>query len=154
MRNRREILRRRIEGRRLGMTISGMSAGVTRSPAERYGSGRPGEATIPAMRRSRQEAAVLGWLELLPDEVVRVRPVLSVGFAGALLAGGEYEAVEARLQQVEDPLVGREIRLPQAELFAAHLGQPMKPPGAREDKLPERAAVAGEAAAEAVFDRR
>jgi LuxR family maltose regulon positive regulatory protein len=58
------------------------------------------------MRRSRQEAAVLGWLELLPDEVVRVRPVLSVGFAGALLAGGEYEAVEARLRDAERWLDG------------------------------------------------
>ena len=59
------------------------------------------ELAIPAMLRSRQEAAVLGWLELLPDEVVRVRPVLSVGFAGALLAGGEFEGVEARLRDAE-----------------------------------------------------
>ena len=59
------------------------------------------ELAIPAMRRSRQETAILGWLELLPDEVVRVRPVLSVGFAGALLAGGEYEGVEARLRDAE-----------------------------------------------------
>ena len=59
------------------------------------------ELAIPAMRRSRQEATVLGWLELLPDEVVRVRPVLSVGFAGALLAGGEFEGVEARLRDAE-----------------------------------------------------
>ena len=44
---------------------------------------------------------MLGWLELLPDEVVRVRPVLSVGFAGALLAGGELEGVEARLRDAE-----------------------------------------------------
>ena len=59
------------------------------------------ELAIPAMLKSRQEAAVLGWLELLPDEVVRVRPVLSVGFAGALLAGGEFEGVEARLRDAE-----------------------------------------------------
>ena len=64
------------------------------------------ELEIPAMLRSRQEAAVLGWLELLPDEVVRVRPVLSVGFAGALLAGGEYEGVEARLRDAEQWLDG------------------------------------------------
>src|SRR3984957_171140 len=64
------------------------------------------ELAIPAMRRSRQEAAVLGWLELVPDEVVRVRPVLSVGFAGALLAGGEYEGVEARLRDAEGWLDG------------------------------------------------
>src|SRR5437867_2981052 len=42
------------------------------------------ELEIPAIRRTRQEAMVHGWLELIPDEVVRVRPVLSVGFAGAL----------------------------------------------------------------------
>src|SRR6266851_9176163 len=59
------------------------------------------ELAIPAMRRSRQEAAVRGWLELLPDEVIRVRPVLSVGFAGALLARGELEGVEARLRDAE-----------------------------------------------------
>jgi ATP/maltotriose-dependent transcriptional regulator MalT len=64
------------------------------------------ELTIPAMRRSRQEAAVLGWLKLLPDEVVRVRPVLSVGFAGTLLAGGEFEGVEARLRDAERWLDG------------------------------------------------
>ena len=59
------------------------------------------ELAIPAMRRSRQEATVRGWLEALPDEVVRVRPVLSVGYAGALLAGGELEGVEARLRDAE-----------------------------------------------------
>jgi LuxR family transcriptional regulator, maltose regulon positive regulatory protein len=64
------------------------------------------ELAIPAMRRNRQEAAVLGWLELLPDEVVRVRPVLSVGFAGTLLAGGEFEGVEARLRDAEGWLDG------------------------------------------------
>ena len=64
------------------------------------------ELAIPAMRKSRQEATVLGWLELLPDEVVRVRPVLSVGFAGALLAGGEFEGVEARLRDAERWLDG------------------------------------------------
>jgi ATP/maltotriose-dependent transcriptional regulator MalT/DNA-binding SARP family transcriptional activator len=59
------------------------------------------ELAIPAMRRTRQEAAVRGWLEALPDEVVRVRPVLSVAFAGALLAAGEFEGVESRLQDAE-----------------------------------------------------
>ena len=59
------------------------------------------ELAIPAMRRSRQEAALRGWLEALPDELVRVRPVLSVGYAGALLVDGEIEGVEARLRDAE-----------------------------------------------------
>src|SRR5579859_5938963 len=80
------------------------------------------ELAIPAMRRSRQEAAVLGWLKLLPDEVVRVRPVLSVGFAGALLAGGEFEGVEARLRDAEQWLdgatgIGQGPRAPAAQMI-------------------------------------
>jgi LuxR family maltose regulon positive regulatory protein len=59
------------------------------------------ELAIPAMRRSRQEAAMRGWLQALPDEVFRLRPVLSVGFAGAMLAGGELEGVETRLRDAE-----------------------------------------------------
>ena len=79
------------------------------------------ELAIPAMLRSRQEAAVLGWLELLPDEVVRVRPVLSVGFAGALLAGGVFEGVEARLRDAEQWLdgttgIGQGSQAPAAEM--------------------------------------
>ena len=59
------------------------------------------ELAIPAMSRTRQEAMVRGWLEAIPDEVVRVRPVLSVGFAGALLSVGELEGVESRLRDAE-----------------------------------------------------
>ena len=33
------------------------------------------------MSRSRQEAALLGWLKSLPDELIHVRPVLSVAYA-------------------------------------------------------------------------
>ena len=59
------------------------------------------ELAIPALRRTRQEATLRGWLEMIPDELVRVRPVLSVGFAGALLAVGELEGVEGRLRDAE-----------------------------------------------------
>ncbi len=44
---------------------------------------------------------MLGWLKALPDELVRCRPVLSVEYAWALLAGGELEGVEARLRDAE-----------------------------------------------------
>jgi LuxR family maltose regulon positive regulatory protein len=59
------------------------------------------ELAIPALRPTRQEAMVRRWLEELPDDVVRVRPVLSVTFAGALLITGEIEGVEERLQDAE-----------------------------------------------------
>jgi LuxR family transcriptional regulator, maltose regulon positive regulatory protein len=59
------------------------------------------EMAVPAMLRSRQEATLLGWLKALPDELVHVRPVLSVGYAGALLVSGELEGVEARLRGAE-----------------------------------------------------
>ncbi|HET9999530.1 MAG TPA: LuxR C-terminal-related transcriptional regulator [Ktedonobacteraceae bacterium] len=59
------------------------------------------ELAVPAMARSRQEATVLGWLNALPGEVVRGRPVLSVHYAGALLLHGKLEGVEARLRDAE-----------------------------------------------------
>src|SRR5579859_2964012 len=80
------------------------------------------ELAIPAMRRSRQETAAYGWLELLPDDVVRVRPVLRVGFAGALLSRGELDGVESRLRDVEQWLaetttgIGRESQGGPAEM--------------------------------------
>ena len=59
------------------------------------------ELAILAMRRTRQEATLRGWLEVLPDEVLRARPVLSVYFAGVLLLSGELEGVEDRLRDAE-----------------------------------------------------
>ena len=79
------------------------------------------ELAIPAMRRSRQEAAVRAWLEAIPGELVRVRPVLSVGFAAALLGRGEPEGVEARLRDAERWLgtptgIGNGSQAPSAEM--------------------------------------
>src|SRR5205085_8235312 len=70
------------------------------------------ELAIRAMAQSRQEATMRGWLQVLPAEVVRVRPVLTVGFAGALLLAGEFEGVEERLREAERwlDLTGSEAR--------------------------------------------
>ena len=59
------------------------------------------ELAVPATRRSRQEATLLGWLKALPDELFHVRPVLSVAYAGVLQQGGEIEGIEDRLQDAE-----------------------------------------------------
>ena len=82
------------------------------------------ELAIPAMRKTRQEAKLRSWLEMIPDELVRVRPVLSVGFAGALLAVGQLEGVEGRLRDAErwlEPAAGggAEPQVPSAEMVVA-----------------------------------
>ena len=59
------------------------------------------ELEIPAMQHARQEATLRRWLQALPEEVFGVRPVLSAGYAGALMATGEMEGVEARLRDAE-----------------------------------------------------
>jgi LuxR family maltose regulon positive regulatory protein len=59
------------------------------------------ELALTAMSQTRQEGTVRGWLEVIPDEVIRVRPVLSLGFAWALLSVGEFDGVEDRLRDAE-----------------------------------------------------
>ena len=59
------------------------------------------ELAVPATRKTRQEAALLGWLEALPDELIRCRPVLSVHYARTLLQSGRLDGVEARLRDAE-----------------------------------------------------
>ena len=59
------------------------------------------ELAIPVMSQTRQEATVRGWLEMIPDAVIRVRPVLSVAYAWVLLSVGEFEGVEGRLRDAE-----------------------------------------------------
>jgi len=54
-----------------------------------------------AMDRSFHSATWLGWVKALPDELVRARPVLSVGYAWALLDSGEMEASVSRLRDAE-----------------------------------------------------
>jgi LuxR family maltose regulon positive regulatory protein len=59
------------------------------------------ELVWPAMRRSRREAILLGWLQALPKELLQFRPVLSAAYAHVLLAMGEREGVEERLRDAE-----------------------------------------------------
>lgn len=53
------------------------------------------------MDKSRQSTAWLDWVIVLPDELVRKRPVLSIGYAWALLDNGELEAAESRIRDAE-----------------------------------------------------
>jgi len=59
------------------------------------------ELIMPAMTRNQQYATLRGWLKAIPDELVRVRPVLSTGYAKVCIFFGEFEGVEARLRDAE-----------------------------------------------------
>ncbi len=59
------------------------------------------ELTIPELRRNRRDATIRGWLDVIPDDVVRLRPVLAIGLIGALMATNEFDAVEPRLNDLE-----------------------------------------------------
>lgn len=59
------------------------------------------EATIPGIRRSRQDATLLTWLTQLPADVIGRRPVLGVFSAWASLVAGDIDAVESPLAAAE-----------------------------------------------------
>jgi LuxR family maltose regulon positive regulatory protein len=62
------------------------------------------EAALPAIRRHRQDATLLGWLDRIPDDVVRRRPVLSAFYAWRMLVAGDLDAVEPWLLDAEQGL--------------------------------------------------
>jgi LuxR family maltose regulon positive regulatory protein len=78
------------------------------------------EAAMPALVRDRREGALREWLELLPVEIFRTRPVLSLSYVGALLSTGEIEGTEPRLRDAERWLDGAKdaagVREPTDEL--------------------------------------
>ncbi|MDQ4137577.1 MAG: LuxR C-terminal-related transcriptional regulator, partial [Actinomycetota bacterium] len=59
------------------------------------------ERALPALTRDRREVTLRGWLETLPVELFRVRPVLSLAYVGALLSTGTVDGVEPRLRDAE-----------------------------------------------------
>jgi LuxR family maltose regulon positive regulatory protein len=59
------------------------------------------ELAIPALRRRRQEATLRRWIDDFPRDVVDRRPVLAMGFVGALMAANEFSDVQDRLRDLE-----------------------------------------------------
>lgn len=59
------------------------------------------EMSWPEKDRSYESAQWLERVKSLPDDVIRTRPVLSMGYAWALLNRGELESAEPRLRDVE-----------------------------------------------------
>ena len=62
------------------------------------------ELALPTMQRERAEAELARWVQALPDEVVRVRPVLAVGLVGALAQVSQFDEVGPRLAEIERQL--------------------------------------------------
>ena len=62
------------------------------------------ELALPTMQRARAEAELARWVQALPDEVVRVRPVLAVGLVGALAQVSQFDEVGPRLAEIERQL--------------------------------------------------
>ena len=62
------------------------------------------ELAASQIRRHRQEAMMYGWLQALPDDAVRRRPVLSVFYGSMLMASGDLDGVEPRLDDAERAL--------------------------------------------------
>ena len=70
---------------------------------------RLAEAAWQGMNDSFQMAAWLGWVEKLPEEIIRVRPVLCTLLGRAFTDVGELETSEMRLQNAERCLVGMDV---------------------------------------------
>lgn len=64
------------------------------------------ELAVPGLLRERREGVICRWVDLLPADVVEHRPVLAVGFIGALAASNEFDSLDRRLVDVEQLLQG------------------------------------------------
>jgi LuxR family maltose regulon positive regulatory protein len=69
------------------------------------------EQAIPDLRRLRRESVIRRWVDDLPDDVVRDRPVLAMGLVGGLMASNDLAGVEERLRDVEAALAEPESEL-------------------------------------------
>ncbi len=53
------------------------------------------------MQRTRREMTLRRWMEALPKRIFESRPVLAIGYVGALMSDGTMDGVEAHLDRVE-----------------------------------------------------
>ena len=99
------------------------------------------ERTVIGMLRRREEATVRGWVDAIPDEVVHRRPVLAVGFIGALMSRGEFQTVPTRLDELEQVLAD-----PPADRVVLEEHELARVPGAMETYRAALSLVAGDPA--------
>lgn len=99
------------------------------------------ELAVPTLQRERQEPTLRRWLDDIPNDVVQKRPVLAVGFIGALMSCNEFDGVEQRIDDVERVLAG-----PTDSLVVVDRGELAKLPGAIETYRAALALASGDPA--------
>ena len=111
------------------------------------------ERAILSLLRDRREATARRWLDDFPQEVVAVRPVLAVGFIGALMSSGDFAGVERRLDDVERLLetAGSD---PSVEMVVVDTAELARLPGAIEMYRAALALIRGDRSATAVHADR
>jgi LuxR family maltose regulon positive regulatory protein len=62
------------------------------------------ELAIPALRQNRREATMRAWFDALPRKLFDDRPVLAIGYVGALMASGAFDEVETLLASIDRAL--------------------------------------------------
>ncbi len=79
------------------------------------------EVVMPVMNRSQQNATLHDWLKKIPDELVRVRPVLCTGYALVSMSYGEITEVDRRLHDAEKWLGFQVDHLEPGDKFAKEM---------------------------------
>ena len=59
------------------------------------------ERSLPDMRRRRQDATLIAWLKLLPDDTTRRLPVLRAFSAWSMFVAGNFDGADRRFSEVE-----------------------------------------------------
>ncbi len=99
------------------------------------------ELALPELRRVRRDSVIRRWVDELPEDIVRDRPVLAAGFIGALMACNEFEAVGPRLRDLA-ALVDR----PSSELVVVDTAELPRLPGVIESWSAGLALIGGDLA--------
>jgi LuxR family maltose regulon positive regulatory protein len=74
------------------------------------------ELAMPEMRQLRRTPTMRAWLDEIPRDVVKRRPVLAVAYAGAILSANEVEGADELLRDAEEVIeAGEQVVVDQAE---------------------------------------
>lgn len=85
------------------------------------------EQALPDLRRDRREHDIVTWVSQLPADVLERRPVLAVGYIGALMASNDFATVKRRLDDA-----ARMLAAPDEELVVVDRNEFARLPGALE----------------------